>query len=82
MPDLCSEPTVVPNSRLVHTIQACTLIAGCMTIGGAFAATLPTGDPTPPTGDDTMLTEVVVSANRIGDVSLQRLPMAISVQPA
>jgi iron complex outermembrane recepter protein len=79
MPDLCSEPTVVPNSRLVHTIQACTLIAGCMTIGGAFAATLPTGDPTPPTGDDTMLTEVVVSANRIGDVSLQRLPMAISV---
>jgi iron complex outermembrane receptor protein len=79
MPDLCSEPAVVCNSGFVHTIHACTLIAGCMTIGGAFAATLPTGGPTPPNGDDTMLTEVVVSANRIGDVSLQRLPMAISV---
>jgi iron complex outermembrane receptor protein len=79
MPDLCPEPTVVRNSRFVHTIDACTLIAGCMTIGGAFAATLPTGNPTSPAGDDTVLTEVVVSANRIGDVSLQRLPMAISV---
>jgi iron complex outermembrane recepter protein len=78
MPDLSSEPAV-RNSRFVHTIHACTLIAGCMTIGGAFAATPSTDDPTPPARDDTMLTEVVVSANRIGDVSLQKLPMAISV---
>ena len=79
MPDLCSEPAVVCNSRFVHTIHACTLIAGCMTIGGAFAAAPSTDEPTPPARDDTMLTEVVVSANRIGDVSLQKLPMAISV---
>jgi iron complex outermembrane recepter protein len=72
MRDLRSEPTVVRNSRFAHTIRACALVAGCTTIGGALAATSPAGG-------DTELAEIVVSANRIGDVSLQRTPMAISV---
>lgn len=72
MPDLCSERIVVRNPQFVHIIRACALVVGCATTGGALAATSPAGN-------DTELAEIVVSANRIGDVSLQRTPMAISV---
>jgi iron complex outermembrane recepter protein len=51
---------------------ACTLSAAALVRGGAFAAT-------PADSDNLALQEIVVSATRVGEESVQKIPMAISV---
>jgi outer membrane receptor protein involved in Fe transport len=69
---LSAKPTIARNLSFVHTSCICALVAACAVAGATFAATSPDSD-------NNALAEVVVSANRIGEVSLQRTPMAISV---
>jgi outer membrane receptor for ferrienterochelin and colicin len=69
---LYTEKSAILPSLFRRTFCGSALIAACATMGTAFAAT-------PPIRDDLALEEVVVSATRVGEKSLQTTPMAISV---
>ena len=64
--------TTARSSTLICAGLACTLSAVAMMRGGAFAAT-------PTDNDNLALQEIVVSATRVGEESVQKIPMAITV---
>jgi outer membrane receptor protein involved in Fe transport len=74
MPDRYPAPTAARSSSFVCTrvAHACALPIIAMMTNGAFAATATDSD-------NLALQEIVVSATRIGEVSVQKIPMAISV---
>ena len=65
---------LMPNEHNAPSIQGLFgLVVACLLLTSAAVAA------TAPASDDSMLEEVVVSANRLGDESVQKIPMAISV---
>lgn len=72
MQDLYRHRTAARKRTLARGTAAGALLVACAGMGGAFAAT--SAD-----GDKLALQEIVVSATRIGEMSVQTTPMAISV---
>jgi iron complex outermembrane recepter protein len=64
--------TTARSFTLFCTGLACMLSAAALMRGGAFAAT-------PADNDNLALQEIVVSATRVGEESVQKIPMAITV---